>query len=129
MPATADPDIRFLDTHEWHRLEDGVVTLGVSRFAVDELTDVTYVELPGVGDEFKAGQSVGEVESVKATSEVYTGMGGKVIEVNEAAADDPALVNRDPFGAGWLVKLEASDPGEFDKLFDRKTYEQKYPVE
>ena len=127
MADTAD--LRFLDTHEWHRLDGGVITLGVSRFAVDELTDVTYVELPSVGDEFKAGQSVGEIESVKATSEVYTGVGGKVVEVNEAAADDPAVVNRDPFGAGWLVKLKASDPAEFEKLIDRKTYEQKYPVE
>ena len=121
--------LRFLDSHEWHKLDDGVVTLGISRFAVDELTDVTYVELPGVGDEFKAGDSIGEIESVKATSDIYTGVGGKVTEVNEAVQEDPAKINSDPFGEGWLIKIEPGDPSELEKLMDTETYDQKNPTD
>lgn len=119
-------DLRYLETHEWHRLDGGTVTLGVSRFAVDELTDVTYVELPEVGDEVRAGDSIGEIESVKATSEVYTGVGGKVIEVNKAAVDNPSALNADPFGEGWLVRIEPSDPSEFENLMDGPSYEKKH---
>ena len=121
-------DRRYLDTHEWHRPEDGdIVTLGLTRYAVDELTDVTYVELPEVGTEFAAGDSIGEIESVKATSEVYTGVGGKVVEVNEAAQEDPAVINQDPFEGGWLLKIEMSDASELEKLMDSEAYEKKYP--
>jgi len=121
-------DRRYLDTHEWHRPEDGdIVTLGLTRYAVDELTDVTYVELPEVGTEFAAGDSIGEIESVKATSEIYTGVGGKVVEVNEAVQEDPAVVNQDPYDGGWLMKLEMSDASELETLMDSEAYEKKYP--
>src|SRR5690606_39089726 len=98
-PMMAAPaDRKYLDSHEWHKLEGKIVTLGITDFAVDELTDLTYVELPLVGAEVNANESIGEIESVKATSELYTGVSGKVIEVNAAAAQDPAVVNEDPFG-------------------------------
>jgi len=126
MPAPAD--CRYLDSHEWHKLDGGVVTLGITKFAIDELTDITYVELPTVGDEVTAGSAIGEIESVKATSELYTGVSGKVAEVNQAAIADPAVINGDPHGAGWLVKIEASDPSELEKLLDADTYETKYPT-
>lgn len=120
---------RFLDTHEWHVLDGQTVTIGVSRFAVDELTDLTYVELPAVGDELEAGQPAGEMESVKATSDFYSGVTGKVTAVNQEALDDPSIVNEDPFGKGWLIKIEAADPSQLDALLDQSTYDEKFPVE
>jgi len=121
-------DTKFLDSHEWHELDDGVVTLGISRFAVDELTDVTFVELPDVGAEVKAGETIGEIESVKATSDLYAGVSGKVVEVNEKVKEDPSLLNDDPQGEAWLIKIDPSDPSELDELMDQDTYDQKYPV-
>lgn len=126
MPSPAD--LRFLNTHEWHRASGNTVTLGISRFAVDELTDITYLALPKVGAIVKAGQSLGEIESVKATSEIYTGVSGKVVQVNDAAAQNPGAINADPFGAGWLVKIEIADPAELDALLDTRSYDAKYPT-
>lgn len=126
--SSTPADYRFTESHEWHKLDGKTVTIGISRFAVDELTDVTYVELPAVGDEVEKGESFGEIESVKATSDLYAGVSGKVVEVNNAAADDPALINDDPFGTGWLIKVEANDPGELDHLLDASAYDEKYPV-
>jgi glycine cleavage system H protein len=120
-------DRRYLDSHEWHRADGGVVTIGITQFAVDELTDVTYVALPKPGVEVKAGKSLGEIESVKATSEVYSGVSGKVVESNAAVIKDPSLVNKDPFGAGWLVKVSIANAAELEKLLDAKAYEAKFP--
>jgi glycine cleavage system H protein len=121
-------DRRYRDTHEWHTLEGSIVTLGISRFAVDELTDVTFVELPAVGDAVEAGEPIGEIESVKATSDLYTGVSGTVTEVNDQAVDDPSIINEDPFGAGWLVRIEASRPEQFDALMEESAYNEKYPA-
>ena len=99
-------DRRYSDSHEWHKVEGDVVVLGISRFAVDALTDVTYVEMKKPGTKFKAGDVIGEVESVKTTSDVYAAIDGEIIEVNGALNDDPSLLNSDPFGKGWLVKLK-----------------------
>jgi len=118
---------RFLDSHEWHLLENDTVTLGISQFAVDELTDVTFVELPEVGEEVSAGESIGEVESVKATSDLYTGVSGTVKEINNKVVDDPSILNEDPYGEGWLVKIEVANPDELDELMDAETYAEKYP--
>ncbi len=118
---------RFLDSHEWHLLENDTVTLGISQFAVDELTDVTFVELPEVGEEVAAGESIGEVESVKATSDLYTGVSGTVKEINNKVVDDPSILNEDPYGEGWLVKIEVTNPDELDELMDAETYAEKYP--
>ncbi len=119
---------KYLDSHEWHLLDNGVVTLGISRFAVDELTDVTFVELPDVGAELKANEPIGEVESVKATSDLYSGVSGKVIEVNEKVKDDPSILNDDPQGEGWLLRIEPTDTAELDELMDQDAYDQKYPL-
>ncbi|MHC4995473.1 MAG: glycine cleavage system protein GcvH [Planctomycetota bacterium] len=129
MPMSTPTNCRFLDTHEWHVLDGQVVTIGVSRFAVDELTDLTYVELPAVGDELEAGEAAGEMESVKATSDFYSGVSGKVVAVNEDVLEDPSIVNEDPFGKGWLIKVEASDPSQLDGLLDQVTYDEKFPTE
>lgn len=116
-------DRRYLATHEWHKLDGEICTLGISQFAADELTDVTYVSLPAPGKEVTAGRSFGEVESVKATSELNSGVSGVVTEVNEKLNDSPELVNNDPFGEGWMIRLRISDRSQLDGLLDASAYE------
>ena len=120
-------DRRYSETHEWHKLEGNIVTIGITRFAVDELTDVTFVELPEVGSKLKAGEGLGEIESVKATGQIYCGVSGEIKEVNTAATEDPAVINEDPFEAGWLVKVEVDDTSDFEGLLDVEAYNQKFP--
>lgn len=124
MPSPADR--RYSDSHEWHKLDGEVLTLGLTKFAVDELTDVTYVEMKRVGETVGAGDSVGEVESVKATSDVYSGIPGEIVEVNAALESDPAALNSDPYDAGWLVKLKVSDPSAFETLMSSDEYDKKH---
>ncbi|MHC5024541.1 MAG: glycine cleavage system protein GcvH [Planctomycetota bacterium] len=119
---------RFSESHEWFSLDGDVVTIGISPFAASELTDITYVEMKGTGTTIQAGESVGEVESVKTTSEVFSVVGGEIIEVNPAASDDPSLLNADPLDAGWLIRIRTSDPSPLDALMDQSTYEEKHPV-
>src|SRR5919109_4793533 len=95
--------LRYATTHEWASLEGDVCTVGISQFAVDQLTDVVYVELPEVGDHVFAGESFGEIESVKAVSDLYAPVNGEVTEINEALLDDPAAISKDPYGKGWLI--------------------------
>jgi glycine cleavage system H protein len=118
-------DRKYSETHEWYEVKGKVVTLGISQFAADELTDITYVDLPEVGAQVKAGSVVGEIESVKATSELYSMVGGKVVATNEALADKPETINDDAFGAGWILKIEVSDLSPLDALMDAKAYEAK----
>ncbi|MDO8143702.1 MULTISPECIES: glycine cleavage system protein GcvH [Isoptericola] len=104
-------NLRYSVEHEW--IDDGTpATVGVTSYAVEALGDVVYLELPEVGAEIEAGSVVGEIESTKSVSELYTPVSGKVVEVNETAVDDPALVNTEPFGAGWLFKIEVSGEGQ-----------------
>lgn len=117
-------DCRYAQTHEWFKLEGNTVTAGITQFAADELTDITYVELPEVGSEVTAGEDFGEIESVKATSDLFCAVSGKVIAVNERLADEPELVNDDPFGEGWMIKIECSDLGPLEKLLDAGAYEK-----
>ena len=119
---------RYSETHEWHHLDGGIVTLGITQYAADELTDVTYVEMKPLGSNIVPGDSVGEVESVKTTSEVYSAVGGEIVDVNGALSDDPSVVNSDPYGAGWLVKIRTSDPSPLDGLMDHAAYEQRFSV-
>ena len=93
-----------------------VVTIGITQFAADELTDITFVQLPKVGAKIEANKRFGEIESVKASSDLYSGVSGTVSEVNSALSDNPGLVNRDPYGQGWMVKLKMSDPKQLEKL-------------
>lgn len=116
-------DRKFLKSHEWHKLDGDVVTIGISKFAADELTDITYVSLPAVGKQLTAGQTFGEVESVKATSDLYSGVSGTVVEVNSRLNDAPELVNNDSFDGGWMVKVKVSDAAQLNSLLSAQQYE------
>ena len=120
----AHPDDRkYTETHEWIMESDGVITLGLTSFAVDQLTDVTFVELRDTGTEVSAGDAVGEVESVKTSSDVYAPVDGEIIEVNNALEDAPETLNADPYGAGWLVKIKVADPAPLSGLMDSSAYD------
>lgn len=117
------PDnLKYAKTDEWFKLDGDTVTIGISDFAQDQLSDIVYVELPDVGDEVKANSSFGVVESVKAASDLNTVIGGEVVEVNTMLEDDPEKVNADPFGDGWMIKLKVSDTTALDSLMDSKAY-------
>ncbi len=116
-------DCRMTPTHEWHRAEGNTVAVGITQFAADELTDITFVELPAVGTQVGPGEPFGEIESVKATSELFCAVSGVVSDINPVLADNPERVNDDPFGAGWMIKLTADDLTPLDDLLDKAGYE------
>lgn len=116
-------DRTYAQTHEWHKLEGQTLTLGITRFAVDQLTDVTFCQMKPVGTRFKAGESVGEVESVKTTSDIYCGCAGEIIEVNAAVHDNPAILNEDPYEKGWLVRVRVADASGLGSLLNASAYE------
>lgn len=118
-------DRRYLESHEWHKLDGDIVTIGITQVAADELTDITYVALPKAGDTLTAHSRFGEVESVKATSDLYTGVSGTVTEVNSELTNDPGLVNRDPYTAGWMVKVKTTNPAEINQLLSADDYQKK----
>ena len=117
-------DLKFLDSHEWVKVDDNTVIVGISDHAQNELGEVVFVELPAVGDEFVSGDEAAVVESVKAASEVYTPLSGEVIEVNEALEENPELVNTSPYEDGWFFKLRVSDEnlGSIDSLMTAEEY-------
>lgn len=118
------PDnLRYSKTHEWVRIEGDRATVGISDFAQHELGDVVYLDLPKVGQTFRAGAAFGTVESVKAVSDLYAPVSGEVVEVNEPLLDAPERINNSPYDAGWMVVLRMSDPSEADALMDAATYE------
>jgi glycine cleavage system H protein len=119
---SAPTDRKYLETHEWHQATGDTVTIGITQFAADELTDITFVQLPKVGAKLEANKRFGEIESVKATSDLYTGVSGTVSEVNSALSDNPGLVNRDPYGQAWMIKIKMSDPKQLDKLLPVEEY-------
>ena len=120
----APSDLKFLDSHEWIKLDDGTVIVGISDHAQNELGEVVFVELPAIGDEFISGDEAAVVESVKAASEVYTPISGEVIEVNDALEENPELVNTSPYEEGWFFKLEVSDEnlGSIESLMTAEEY-------
>jgi glycine cleavage system H protein len=118
-------DRRYLETHEWHKPEGNFVTIGITQFAADELTDITYVSLPKVGQKLAARSRFGEIESVKATSDLYSGVSGEVTEINRELANNPGLVNQDPYGKGWMIRVRVADPGEVNKLLSVDEYLRK----
>ena len=118
-------DRRYLETHEWHKPDSDVVTIGITQIAADELTDITFVSLPKVGDSLKANGRFGEIESVKATSDLYSGVSGTVTAVNESLATDPGLGNRDPYEQGWMLKIRPTNAAEVDKLLSADDYLKK----
>lgn len=115
-------DVRYTAEHEWARLENGVVTVGITSYATDQLGDVVFVELPEVGRVLASLKPFGVVEAVKTVSDLFAPVGGEVVEVNTALADSPALVNQDPFGKGWIVKIRLADPAEYPKLMSSSDY-------
>jgi glycine cleavage system H protein len=115
-------DLRYTDDHEWLRVEGSDGTVGVTAYAADQLGDVVFVELPAAGTRLTARQSFGVVESVKAVSDLYAPLAGEVVEANEALSAQPELVNSDPYGAGWMLRLRLEDPGEAEKLRDAAAY-------
>ncbi len=114
-------ELEYTRSHEWVRTEDDTATIGITDYAQEELGDIVYVELPEQGDSLNAGDSFGSIESVKAVSDLYTPVGGEVVEVNEALNDSPEKINEDPYGDGWIVKLRVSEEGD---LLSASDYEQ-----
>ena len=117
-------DLLYTNDHEWIRVQDDVITIGITEYAQEQLGDVVYVELPDEGQEIEAEDAFGSVESVKAVSEIYSPIGGKVSEVNELLEDSPEKVNTDPYGDGWMVQLEAADLSALDSLMSPEEYEK-----
>lgn len=116
-------DLRYHEEHEWTRLNGTQATVGISDFAQDALGDIVFIDLPKVGATVKAGQQIGEVESTKTTSTIYTPVSGTIVKVNAALKDHPETVNSDPYGEGWLVIIDLSDAKEIDKLMTAARYE------
>jgi glycine cleavage system H protein len=115
-------DLRYLDSHEYVRLEGEIATIGISAFAVNQLGDVVFVELPEVNDTVTRNESFGTIESVKAVEELNSPVTGTVIERNDAIIDDPEQVSDDPYGEGWLLKVRVNDPGDIDDALTAKEY-------
>lgn len=120
-----EKSLRFTPTHEWVHVEGDVATVGISRFAVEQLTDLIVIDLPKPGTVCKAGKSFGEVESVKAVSDLYAPIDGEVIEVNPAVATNVQVLAQDPYEKGWLVKIKVANPAQLAELLDFKTYQKK----
>jgi glycine cleavage system H protein len=121
--ANVPEDLHYSKDHEWVRVEGGEAIIGITDYAQNSLGDVVYVELPKAGDEFAANESFGSVESVKAVSEVFTPVAGVVAKINEALADEPEVVNSDPYGEGWMIRIKMANPGEVDSLLTAAEYE------
>jgi glycine cleavage system H protein len=125
-----DPSkLRYAKSHEWASLDGEVCTVGLTKFAVEQLTDVIYIDLPDVGDPTIAGDSFGEIESVKAVSDIYAPIGGEVLEVNKKLDNDPTLVSKDPYGKGWLIKIKIDKGATLDHLMTAEQYEKQIASE
>ena len=117
-------DVRYTREHEWARFEGGVLTVGITSYATDQLGDIVFVELPAAGSRLEAGKPFGVVEAVKTVSDLYAPLAGEVVEVNGALADNPALVNQEPYGEGWMIKLRPAKPEDVQQLLDHHQYSQ-----
>jgi glycine cleavage system H protein len=122
MSTTPPDDLRYSREHEWVRVDGSVAVIGITSFAADELGDIVYVELPEVGASLAQFGSFGVVESVKAVSDLFSPVSGEVAEVNGDLRGSPELLNTDPFGSGWIAKVNLADAGELDKLLDAAAY-------
>jgi glycine cleavage system H protein len=121
---TYPDDLKYHQEHDWARVDGDEATLGITWFAQDALGELVHFEPPQEGSEVTKGSSYGEVESVKAVSEVIAPLSGEVVEVNRKVVDEPEIVNGDPYGEGWLVRIRLSEPGEVDSLLDAEAYKQ-----
>jgi glycine cleavage system H protein len=122
---SAPSNYRYLETHEWHDLQGDTVTIGITQIAADELTDITFVSLPKVGTKLEANKRFGEIESVKASSDLYSGVSGTVAAVNETLTNNPGLVNQDPYKAAWMIKVKVTEPAQVNKLLSSEEYLKK----
>jgi glycine cleavage system H protein len=120
--AKIPSDLKYAKSHEWVRVAGGVATVGITDHAQHELTDVVFVELPGVGDRLKVGEACAVVESVKTASDLYAPVSGEVTEANRAVVDDPALVNSDPYTHGWFFKIKLANPADLSALLTPEQY-------
>ncbi len=118
-------DRKYLETHEWHRLDGDTVVIGITQIAADELTDITFVSLPQVGAALQAGRPFGEIESVKATADLISGVTGSVSAVNDALSANPGLINKDPYAEGWMIKVKATNSAELERLLPAEQYLKK----
>ncbi|PSP80284.1 glycine cleavage system protein H [Halobacteriales archaeon QS_1_68_20] len=125
MSFDVPDDLRYLESHEWVRVDDGTARIGITDFAQDELGDIVFVELPEVGDEVTQEEDFGVIESIKAVSDLYAPVSGEVLDHNEDLFDEPELVNDDPFGEGWMLEVELSDEGELDDLLGPEAYDDQ----
>ncbi|MDP1416992.1 glycine cleavage system protein GcvH [Peribacillus simplex] len=121
--TTTPKELRYTKEHEWVKTEDGTVRIGITAFAQSELGDIVFVELPEIGDELKANEPFGSVESVKTVSELYAPISGKVVEVNEDLSDNPEYVNESPYEKAWMVVLEPTNGSDIEKLMSAEEYE------
>jgi len=117
-------DNKYAKSHEYIHVEGDVGTIGITDYAQKELGDVVFVELPQVGTQLEAGDELGSIESVKAVSELFSPVSGEVVEINETLAEKPELVNTDPYGDGWMIRIRISDPTELDDLMNAEEYEE-----
>lgn len=117
-------DVRYTKDHEWARVENGLVTVGITSYATDQLGDIVFVELPPVGRRLEAGKPFGVVEAVKTVSDLYSPLNGEVVQVNDALTDNPAVVNQEPFGEGWMIRIRATDLSDVDGLLSPDDYEK-----
>jgi len=117
-------DLKYSKQHEWVLVEGNVATIGITDFAQDQLGDIVFVELPAVGDKVSKEDAFGVVESVKAVSDVYAPLTGKVLEINDDLPDNPEILNEDPYGDGWIIKIEMTDPDEIEDLLSSEEYEE-----
>ena len=116
-------DVKYTQDHEWVKIEGDTATIGITDYAQGELGDIVYVELPASGDSFKKGDAFGNVEAVKAVSDLYMPLSGEILEVNEKLADAPETVNAEPYGDGWMIKFKIGDASQLDSLLDVAGYE------
>jgi glycine cleavage system H protein len=121
--------LRYATTHEWASLDCDECTIGITKFAVDQLTDIVYVELPDVCDNVFAGDSFGEIESVKAVSDLYSPVDGEVVAVNEKLLNDPTIITTDPYGKGWMIKIKVAPRTTLDHLMTLEQYEKQIASE
>lgn len=122
-------DFKFTKEHEWVKVEDDIAAMGITDYAQHELGDVVYVELPSVGDSFAKGDAIGNIESVKAVSDVYAPVSGEIVEINENLEDKPESINQDPYGEGWIVKIKLDDTAELDELMNDEDYQKMLDAE
>lgn len=117
-------ELKYTKDHEWARIEGDVATVGITDYAQSELGDIVYVELPQIGKKTKQSESFGTIEAVKAVSDLFAPLSGEIVEVNNSLANQPEVINKDPYGEGWLVKIKFSNKNEINNLLDKSAYEE-----